>query len=129
MPGNKEKVAESQLYVLKDPKLWLNLVSTVLTLAAMFSSYSYLAAYLEKISQMDGAQISIMLLLFGSMGIAGNWLMGMALGKNVILASRAFFYAIDRGAIIGLLFWRRFYTHGYYCFFLGDDTHRRLFGP
>lgn len=91
MPGNKDKVAESQLYVLKDPKLWLNLVSTILTLAAMFSSYSYLAAYLEKISQMDGAQISIMLLLFGSMGIAGNWLMGMALGKNVMLASRAFF--------------------------------------
>lgn len=91
MPGNKEKAAESQLYVLKDPKLWLNLVSTVLTLAAMFSSYSYLAAYLEKISHMDGAQISIMLLLFGSMGIAGNWLMGMALGKNVILASRFFF--------------------------------------
>lgn len=91
MPGNKDKVAESQLYVLKDPKLWLNLVSTILTLAAMFSSYSYLAAYLEKISQMDGAQISIMLLLFGGMGIAGNWLMGMALGKNVMLASRAFF--------------------------------------
>jgi len=91
MPGNKEKTAESQLYVLKDPKLWLNLVSTVLTLAAMFSSYSYLAAYLEKISHMDGAQISIMLLLFGSMGIAGNWLMGIALGKNVMLASRAFF--------------------------------------
>jgi DHA1 family inner membrane transport protein len=91
MPGNKDKVAESQLYVLKDPKLWVNLISTVLTLAAMFSSYSYLAAYLEKISQMNGAQISIMLLLFGGMGIAGNWLMGMALGKNVILASRAFF--------------------------------------
>lgn len=91
MPGNKEKTAESQLYILKDPKLWLNLVSTVLTLAAMFSSYSYLAAYLEKISHMDGAQISIMLLLFGGMGIAGNWLMGIALGKNVMLASRAFF--------------------------------------
>ncbi|MFA6246421.1 MAG: MFS transporter [Mucilaginibacter sp.] len=91
MPGNKEKTAESQLYVLKDPKLWLNLVSTVLTLAAMFSSYSYLAAYLEKISHMNGAQISIMLLLFGGMGIAGNWLMGIALGKNVMLASRVFF--------------------------------------
>ncbi|MGY4538560.1 DHA1 family inner membrane transport protein [Mucilaginibacter sp. UYNi724] len=91
MPGNKDKAAESQLYVLKDTKLWLNLVSTVLTLAAMFSSYSYLAAYLEKISYMNGAQISIMLLLFGGMGIAGNWLMGIALGKNVILASRFFF--------------------------------------
>jgi DHA1 family inner membrane transport protein len=91
MPGNREKAAESQLHVLKEPKLWLNLVSTILTLAAMFSSYSYLAAYLEKISHMNGAQISIMLLLFGGMGILGNWLMGLALGKNVMLASRAFF--------------------------------------
>jgi DHA1 family inner membrane transport protein len=91
MPGNSEKSAESQLHVLKDTRLWLNLVSTVLTLAAMFSSYSYLAAYLENISNMNGAQISIMLLLFGGMGILGNWLMGIALGKNVILTSRFFF--------------------------------------
>lgn len=104
MPGNKEKTAESQLYVLKDPKLWLNLVSTVLTLAAMFSSYSYLAAYLEKISRMDGAQISIMLLLFGGMGIAGNWLMGMALGKNVILASRAFFILLSAVQLLAYYF-------------------------
>jgi DHA1 family inner membrane transport protein len=104
MPGNNEKAAESQLYVLKDPKLWLNLVSTVLTLAAMFSSYSYLAAYLEKISHMNGAQISIMLLFFGGMGIAGNWLMGMALGKNVILASRAFFIILSAVQLLAYYF-------------------------
>jgi DHA1 family inner membrane transport protein len=104
MPGNNEKAAESQLYVLKDPKLWLNLISTVLTLAAMFSSYSYLAAYLEKISHMNGAQISIMLLFFGGMGIAGNWLMGMALGKNVILASRAFFIILSAVQLLAYYF-------------------------
>lgn len=104
MPGNKEKATESQLHVLKDPKLWVNLVSTVLTLAAMFSSYSYLAAYLEKITQMNGAQISIMLLLFGGMGIAGNWLMGFALGKNVTLASRAFFILLSAVQLLAYYF-------------------------
>lgn len=104
MPGNSEKSAESQLYVLKDTKLWLNLVSTVLTLAAMFSSYSYLAAYLENISNMNGAQISIMLLLFGGMGILGNWLMGIALGKNVILTSRFFFILLIAVQILAYYF-------------------------
>jgi DHA1 family inner membrane transport protein len=104
MPGNSEKSAESQLHVLKDTKLWLNLVSTVLTLAAMFSSYSYLAAYLENISNMNGAQISIMLLLFGGMGILGNWLMGIALGKNVILTSRFFFILLIAVQILAYYF-------------------------
>jgi len=91
MPANKEQAAESQLHVLRDRKLWLNLISTILTLAAMFSSYSYLAGYLEKISKMNGAQISIMLLIFGSTGIVGNWLIGIAIGRNVMLTSRVFF--------------------------------------
>jgi MFS transporter, DHA1 family, inner membrane transport protein len=104
MPGNSEKSTESQLHVLKDTKLWLNLVSTILTLAAMFSSYSYLAAYLENISNMNGAQISIMLLLFGGMGILGNWLMGIALGKNVILTSRFFFILLIAVQILAYYF-------------------------
>jgi len=104
MPGNSEKSAESQLHVLKDTRLWLNLVSTVLTLAAMFSSYSYLAAYLENISNMNGTQISIMLLLFGGMGILGNWLMGIALGKNVILTSRFFFILLIAVQILAYYF-------------------------
>jgi predicted MFS family arabinose efflux permease len=104
MPGNSEKSAGSQLHVLKDTRLWLNLVSTVLTLAAMFSSYSYLAAYLENISNMNGAQISIMLLLFGGMGILGNWLMGIALGKNVILTSRFFFILLIAVQILAYYF-------------------------
>jgi len=91
IPGNKEQGSGSQTHVLREPKLWINLISTVLTLAAMFSSYSYLAGYLEKISQMNGAQISIMLLLFGSTGIVGNWLIGMAIAKNVMLTSRVFY--------------------------------------
>jgi DHA1 family inner membrane transport protein len=94
MPGNNEKAAESQTHVLREPKLWLNLISTVLTLAAMFSSYSYLAGYLEKISKMNGAQISIMLLLFGSTGIVGNWLIGIAIAKNVMLTSRIFYISL-----------------------------------
>ncbi len=70
--------------------MWINLVSTIGTLAAMFSSYTYLTAYLEEITKMNGAQISMMLLLFGGMGTLGNWLMGLALNRNVKITTRVF---------------------------------------
>lgn len=104
MPGNKAQAAGSQTEALREPKLWINLISTVLTLAAMFSSYSYLAGYLEKISQMNGAQISIMLLLFGSTGIVGNWLIGMAIAKNVMLTSRVFYISLIGVQILAYYF-------------------------
>ncbi|BAP31498.1 major facilitator superfamily MFS_1 [Chryseobacterium sp. StRB126] len=90
IPAEKEKSEQNQLTILKNPLLWINLISTIGTLAAMFSSYTYLTAYLEEITRMDGAQISIMLLLFGGMGTLGNWLMGIALNRNVKLTTRLF---------------------------------------
>ncbi|QJB31994.1 MFS transporter [Chitinophaga oryzae] len=94
MPATRKVAGDSQLYVLKSPLLWLNLVSTILMLAGMFSSYGYLAAYMEKITHMNGTQISVMLLLFGGMGVLGNWLTGKALSKNVMLTTRVFFTAL-----------------------------------
>ena len=90
IPADNSKSTQNQISVLKSPQLWLNLISTICTLAAMFSSYTYLTAYLEQITKMDGAQISIMLLLFGGMGTLGNWLMGLALNRNVLLTARLF---------------------------------------
>ncbi|MDN3693325.1 MFS transporter [Chryseobacterium tructae] len=90
IPAEKEKSGQNQLTILKNPHLWINLISTIGTLAAMFSSYTYLTAYLEEITKMDGAQISIMLLLFGGMGTLGNWLMGIALNWNVKFTTRLF---------------------------------------
>lgn len=94
MPATRKAAGESQLYVLKNPQLWLNLISTVLMLAGMFSGYGYLAAYMEKITHMNGTQISAMLLLFGGMGVLGNWLTGLALSKNVMLTTRIFFTSL-----------------------------------
>ncbi|REC42690.1 MFS transporter [Chryseobacterium pennipullorum] len=90
IPAEKEKSEQNQFSILKNPFLWMNLISTIGTLAAMFSSYTYLTAYLEEITKMNGTQISIMLLLFGGMGTLGNWLMGLALSRNVKLTTRLF---------------------------------------
>jgi len=94
IPADNSKSTQNQISVLKSPQLWLNLISTICTLAAMFSSYTYLTAYLEQITKMDGAQISIMLLLFGGMGTLGNWLMGLALNRNVLLTARLFLVSL-----------------------------------
>ncbi|WP_345988295.1 MFS transporter [Chryseobacterium sp. Chry.R1] len=104
MPASKDKTSQNQLYVLKSPQLWVNLISTILTLAAMFSSYTYLAAYLEKITRMNGAEISVMLLLFGGMGILGNWLMGIALNRNLLVTVRLFFVSLIAVQILAYYF-------------------------
>nr|WP_295872016.1 MFS transporter [uncultured Chitinophaga sp.] len=104
MPATRKAAGDSQLYVLKSPLLWLNLVSTILMLAGMFSSYGYLAAYMEKITHMNGVQISVMLLLFGGMGVVGNWLTGKALNKNVMLTTRVFFTALIVVQVLAYVF-------------------------
>ncbi|WP_081873979.1 MFS transporter [Chryseobacterium sp. JM1] len=108
IPPNPEISGKNKMAVLKSPVLWLNLVSTLATLAAMFASYTYLTAYLEEITKMDGAQISMMLLLFGGMGTLGNWLMGLALNRNVLLASRMFLVLLVAVQILA------YYFGGYY---------------
>ncbi|HEY8955770.1 MFS transporter, partial [Chitinophaga sp.] len=104
MPATRKTAGESQLYVLRNPQLWLNLVSTILMLAGMFSSYGYLAAYLEKISHMNGTQVSIMLLLFGGMGVLGNWITGIALSRNVMRTTRVFFSLLILVQILAYFF-------------------------
>jgi predicted MFS family arabinose efflux permease len=70
----------------------------------MFATYGYLAEYLDKVSRMSGAQISIMLLVFGGTGIAGNWLMGIALSKNVTLTVRLFLLSLIATHILAYQF-------------------------
>jgi DHA1 family inner membrane transport protein len=104
LPADPSISTKNQVAVLKSPLLWLNLISTIATLAAMFASYTYLTTYLEQITKMDGAQISIMLLLFGGMGTLGNWLMGLALNRNVLLTARLFLILLVTVQILAYYF-------------------------
>ena len=104
MPVKEKPSVKSQLKALNSKQLWLNLVATMLMVAGMFSSYSYLAEFLEKITRMNGAQISLMLLVFGAAGIAGNWLTGIALSKNVMLTARSFLLSLVAVHILAYIF-------------------------
>lgn len=94
MPVVEKQSVKSQLVILKKGQMWVNLVATMIMIAGIFATYSYLAEYLGKISQMNGKEISMMLLLFGATGIAGNWVTGLALSKNVLLTTRFFLLSL-----------------------------------
>ncbi|MRG45527.1 MFS transporter [Chitinophaga sp. SYP-B3965] len=94
MPVKENVTPENQLKILRKPQLWVNLGATLIMIAGMFATFGYLAEFLGKISHMSGAHISLMLLLFGTTGIVGNWLTGIALSKNVLLTTRVFLLSL-----------------------------------
>ncbi|WP_242696337.1 MFS transporter [Longitalea luteola] len=104
MPVTEKQSIKSQLVILRKGQMWVNLVATMIMIAGIFATYSYLAEYLGKISRMNGTQISIMLLLFGATGIAGNWVTGLALSKNVLLTTRFFLLSLIGVHILAYVF-------------------------
>ncbi|MBN9380973.1 MAG: MFS transporter [Chitinophagaceae bacterium] len=90
MPVKERASIKDQLVVFQNKQLWIALFSMLIMAAGMFATYSFLAEYLGKISHMNDTEISLMLLLFGGAGIAGNWVAGIALSRNIILTTRIF---------------------------------------
>lgn len=89
-PVEKTKSAKQDFSILKQPLVWINYGYILFMIAGMFATYSYLADYFTQITQMNGAQVSLMLLLFGAAGILGNWLVGKVISKNVEIGFRYF---------------------------------------
>jgi multidrug resistance protein len=104
MPVTEKQSIKSQLVILRKGQMWVNLIATMIMIAGIFATYSYLAEYLGRISSMNGKQISIMLLLFGTTGIAGNWITGLALTKNVMLTTRFFLLSLIAVHVMAYLF-------------------------
>ncbi|KOP68284.1 arabinose ABC transporter permease [Bacillus sp. FJAT-18019] len=84
MPVKEKLSFGKQIGILRKPGLWLNIAAVVFIFASMFSVYSYFAEYLARVTNMKGSLISIMLLIFGVIMIAGNHLFGAFLQKNII---------------------------------------------
>lgn len=74
---------KSQLQILKKRQLWISFILSFLMIAAMYSTYGYISAYLDKITRIDGKQISLMLFIFGTAGIIGNFLASKFLSRSI----------------------------------------------
>ncbi|MFD2615081.1 MFS transporter [Paenibacillus gansuensis] len=90
MPAGQQASYGSQLKVLAKPRLWLHIATIILTLAAMFSVFSYFSEYMTAVTKMNSQWISIMLIVFGASGVIGNLQAGRLLSKNRVWTAAAF---------------------------------------
>ncbi|WP_455810757.1 MFS transporter [Pseudomonas graminis] len=84
MPATQKVSFASQLSVLRKGKLWLTISTVTLVFAAMFSSFSYVADYLSRVTHLGNNGISAMLILFGVCGFIGNFVFSHFLQKSVV---------------------------------------------
>ncbi len=104
MPAEKKSILKTQLLIFKNKALWIVLFTALFMVAGMFSTYGYLAAYLVTLSHLNGGEVSLMLLLFGGMGIIGNWLTGIALTRNMMITTRFFLLALAGAHLLAYWF-------------------------
>jgi DHA1 family inner membrane transport protein len=102
MPVKERLSYGSQLSVLKKSITWLSIVAVIFINAAMYGVSSYLAEYLESITNIPGEMISLMLFIFGGASIIGNIVAGKLLTKNALRSVASFPFVL--GAVYIILF-------------------------
>jgi len=83
LPNEKPASFKSQLSILTQPRFISGTLLNLFLITAWFCSFSYFADYLGKEKHMSEKEISLLLLLFGAMGVVSNFLAGKLLGKNM----------------------------------------------
>ncbi|GGE39967.1 putative MFS family arabinose efflux permease [Pedobacter psychrotolerans] len=90
MPVKEKKSFGSQVRILGKPTFIVSIAMNLFMIIAWFSTYSYFAEYLNKSKGMDDKRVSLMLLIFGIMGVLSTWISGKMLNRN-ITGTTAFF--------------------------------------
>lgn len=83
MPVKEKKSFGSQLRILSEPTFIVSIAMNLFMIIAWFSTYSYFAEYLNKSKGMGDKRVSLMLLIFGIMGVCSTWISGKMLNRNV----------------------------------------------
>jgi predicted MFS family arabinose efflux permease len=76
-----------QMRILKDPVFLANIALSVVVFTAMFTAYTYLADLLEQVAHVSPATVGWWLMGFGVVGLVGNWLGGLMVGRNPLRAT------------------------------------------
>nr|WP_315257425.1 MFS transporter [uncultured Duganella sp.] len=80
----KSSVTFAQLpELLRVPKARLGIFITLLIFIAQFSAYTYITPFLAQVTRLDARTISILLLVYGAAGLAGNVIGGKILARSV----------------------------------------------
>jgi DHA1 family inner membrane transport protein len=102
MPVDKKLSYGTQLSVLKKSMTWNSIAAVVFINSAIAGVNSYLAEYLNTVSNISGNTLSFVLFLFGAASIVGNIVAGTLLTKNAIKS--VVFYPIVLGVVYILAF-------------------------
>lgn len=90
MPVEEKQSYGEQLSILKKPILWLSIVAVILLNSSVFGVYSYIAEYLETVTNMSPNFISVTLFIFGGANIIGNIVSGKFLTQSPIKSILSF---------------------------------------
>ncbi|MED3575194.1 MFS transporter [Cytobacillus praedii] len=105
----KEKISYgTQLKVLKHLNAWLAIIIVILLNAAIFGVYSFLAEYLQTVTNVSSNITSLMLFVYGAANIIGNILAGRLLVDKPVKTIAALPFLI--GAVYILLFFAGQFT-------------------
>ncbi len=126
LPVRQRSSFGSQLSILKKAKTWWSIGIVTFIISGMTVSYGYMVEYLKEVVHMDGRNISLTLLLFGTAGVFGNLLLGRLLSRNIgltvwgflaglILIQTALFLATDHfyPAMTLAVIWGFIHTGGF----------------
>jgi predicted MFS family arabinose efflux permease len=83
-PAQRPMRLGEQLSILGLPQLWLSVLTTVFIASGLFSVFSYSAQYLVQKIGVPLANVSLILMLFGIGGVAGNVLIGSWLDQRLV---------------------------------------------
>lgn len=74
----------SQLSILKRANVWISFFGVMCLNGSIFGIYSYLSEYMEKVTNLSGTWISVLLLIYGLANIVGNYIAGKLLSSRPI---------------------------------------------
>jgi predicted MFS family arabinose efflux permease len=93
----KTSVSFNQLpELLRVPKARLGIFITMLIFIGQFAAYTYITPFLSQVTRLDARTISILLLVYGAAGLAGNVIGGKILARSVRAG------LITTGVVLGL---------------------------
>ncbi|MBB3194352.1 MFS transporter [Roseateles terrae] len=89
----------TQARILRDPAFVANVLLSVTVFTAMFTGYTYLAEFLERVAQVPAAQVGWWLMGFGAVGLAGNWLGGRWVDRQPLRTTAVFSLMLAAGML------------------------------
>ncbi len=82
MPVRERQYYGTQLKVLEKPALWIAIVVSILLNGSIFGFFSYMADFLNVVTELNTRTISLMLLIYGLANILGNIIAGRTLSTH-----------------------------------------------